>query len=63
MNIKQAMGPKIKSGGGGIAARFGGATGNLMVPSGSMAHNLSSSDMAFDNPANISGMSKNADAS
>ena len=34
-----------------------------MVPSGPMAQNLSSSDMAFDNPANSSGFLRQPDAS
>jgi hypothetical protein len=55
------MGPKFKSGGGGIASRFG--AGGLMVPSGPMAQNLSSSDMTFDNPGNSSGIFRQPDAS
>ena len=58
LNLKQALGPKFKSGGGGIAARFG--TGHLMVPAGgnTNALNMSSADLSFDNPANTSGISR-----
>ena len=61
MNLKQAMGPKFKSGGGGIATRFG--VGSLMVPSGPIAQNMISSDMTFDNHANSSGIFRQPDAS
>ena len=63
VNIKQVIGPKFKSGGGGIASRFGNGTGNLMVPGSSTAHNMSSADFSFDNPGNSSVMSRNPDAS